>query len=71
MRCLHSREVGLYEASNQLLGDKKSATVQWVDASMPDKRNYHIKDYETLKSIEEKCPHSENIATFYPNTLPV
>ena len=39
--CLRSREVGLYEASDQLLGDplyKKSATVQYIDVSMPDKK---------------------------------
>ena len=73
---MHSREVGLYEASDQLLGDplyKKSATVQYIDVSMPDKRSRRIKNYETLKDIEEKCPQSEDIFqpglidTFYPN----
>ena len=40
LRCLSTREVGLYEASDILLGDplyKKSVTVQYVDVSMPHK----------------------------------
>ena len=42
IRSLRSRECGLYEASDLLLGDHlcgKSQTVQWVDVSMP-----HTKD---------------------------
>ena len=41
VRSLHSRECGLYEASDLLLGDhltEKSVTVKWVDAAMPQKR---------------------------------
>ena len=41
VRSLRSRECGLYEASDLLLGDhltEKSATVQWVDVSMPQKK---------------------------------
>ena len=76
MCCLRSREVSLYEASDQLLGDplyKKSVTVQYIDISMPDKISRCIKNYETLKDIEEKCPQSEDIFqpglidTFYSN----
>ena len=40
IRCLRSRECGLYEASDLLLGDhlcEKSDTVKWID-SMPHKR---------------------------------
>ena len=33
---------------------KKSVTVQYIDISMPDKRSRCIKNYETLKDIEEK-----------------
>ena len=41
VRTLRSRECGLYEASDLLLGDhltEKSVTAKWVDASMPQKR---------------------------------
>ena len=41
VRSLRSRECGLYEASDLLLGHhltEKSDTVQWVDVSMPQKK---------------------------------
>ena len=41
IRSLRSRECGLYEASDLLLGDhlcEKSETVKWIDVSMPHKR---------------------------------
>ena len=47
VRSLRSRECGLYEASNLLLGDhltEKSATVKWIDMSMPQKRSRRLKD---------------------------
>ena len=49
IRSLRSRECGLYEASDLLLGDhltKKSETVKWVDVSMPNKRSCRLKDHK-------------------------
>ena len=49
---LHSREWGLYEASDLLLGDhltEKSATVKWIDVSMPQKRSHKLKDHSELE----------------------
>ena len=46
MRSMRSREVGLYEASDILLGDhlhEKSATVQWIGDDMPHKRKKNVK----------------------------
>ena len=46
---LRSRECGLYEASDLLLGDhltEKSDTVKWVDVSVPHKRSRRLKDLE-------------------------
>ena len=43
---LRSRECGLYEASDLLLGDhltEKSETVKWVDVAMPHKRKRRLK----------------------------
>ena len=52
IQSLHSRECGLYEASDLLLGDhltEKSAMVQWVDVSMPQKRSCRLKDHKVLE----------------------
>ena len=41
MRSLRSRECGLYEAADILLGDhlyEKSDAVQWISVERPDKR---------------------------------
>ena len=49
---LRSREWGLYEASDLLLGDhltEKSATVKWIDVSMPQKRSRKLKDHSELE----------------------
>ena len=66
VRMLHSRECGLYEASDLLLGDhlfeKSDAVVQWIDVSMPHKRNRRLKDHsELLEMMESTDPDSENI----------
>ena len=45
VRSLRSRECGLYEASDLLLGDhltEKSATVKWVDVAMPHMHKHRI-----------------------------
>ena len=54
VRSLRFRECGLYEASYLLLGNhltEKSATVKWIDVSMPHKRNRRLKDHKKLQSV--------------------
>ena len=69
---LRSRECGLHEASNLLLGDhltEKSATVQWVDVSMPQKRSCRLKDYKVLEQMAKHNPdiYEDNLLdTHYP-----
>ena len=75
IRCLCSRECGLYEASDLLLGAhlcEKSDTVKWIDISMPHKRNHRLKDHKMLQEIAKENPDTENIFednlidTYYP-----
>ena len=50
VRSLRSRECGLYEASDLLLGDhlnEKSDNVKWVDVSMPHKRSRRLMDHNS------------------------
>ena len=57
VKCLHSREVGLYEASDLLTGEhlySKSAVVQWVDVSTPDKSSHRSKDYSVLRVVKNQ-----------------
>ena len=64
LRCLRSRECGLYEASDLLLGDhlyEKSDTVYWIDVCMPQKRKRRLKNYKDIQSIAKIDPDSENI----------
>ena len=64
IRCLRSRECGLYEASDLLLGDhlyEKSNMAYWVEVCMPHKRNYRLKDYKLMQSIAKNDPDSEDI----------
>ena len=64
IRCLRSRECGLYEASDILLGDhlcEKSVTVKWVDVSLPHKRSHRLKKHSELLNVREKDPKSEDI----------
>ena len=61
---MRSREVGLYEASDILLGDhlhEKSATVQWIGADMPHKRKRMLKNHSELKAMAAKNPNAEDI----------
>ena len=72
---LRSRECGLYEASDLLLGDhlfEKSDTVQWIDVSMPHKRNRRLKDHSELLEMGSTDPDSENIfkENLYSNYYP-
>ena len=75
MRSMRSREVGLYEASDILLGDnlhEKSATVQWIGADMPHKRKRMLKNHSELKAMAASNPNAEDIYApslidnFYP-----
>ena len=64
VRCLRTRECGLYEASDMLLGDHlcdKSCTVEWLDVSMPHARRRRLKNHKQLKELEEVDPGSENV----------
>ena len=76
IRCLRSRECGLYEASDLLLGDhlcEKSVTVKWIDVSFPHKRNHRLKKHKDLDELRKTDPESEDIFeenlldTHYPN----
>ena len=61
---LRSRECGLYEASDLLLGDhltEKSETVKWVDVAMPHKRKRRLKSHAQLVQIEKNNPGSTDI----------
>ena len=63
VRCLRTRECGLYEASDMLLGDHlcdKSCTVEWLDVSMPHSRR-RLKNHKQLKELEELDPGSEDV----------
>ena len=75
VRSLRSRECGLYEASDLLLGDhltEKSVSVKWVDVAMPQKRKRRLKNHKKLLEIEKSDPSSTDILegsvidVFYP-----
>ena len=75
VRSLCSRECGLYEASDLLLGDhltEKLETVKWVDVSMPHKHKCRLKSHAQLVEIEKNNPGSTDILEgsvvdiFYP-----
>ena len=72
---MRSREVGLYEASDILLGDhlhEKSAPVQWIGADMSHKRKRMLKKNSELKAMAASNPNAEDIYApslidnFYP-----
>ena len=76
MRSLRSRECGLYEAADILLGDhlyEKSDSVQWITVEKPENRKVRIKNYRELQQLAESDPHSNDlyqanlIDNFYPN----
>ena len=75
IKCLGSREIGLYEACDILLGEplcRKSVTVQWVDVSMPHKRSRNVKPHQEVEDIAINDPNTEDIyeaglvMDFYP-----
>ena len=64
VRSLRSRECGLYEASDLLLGDhltEKSDTVKWIDVSMPHKRKRRLKDHNQLEQLARRDPDADDI----------
>ena len=64
VRSFRSRECGLYEASDLLLGDhlyEKSEQVKWVDVSLPHKRKRRLKDHNVLLKMQESDPNSTDI----------
>ena len=64
MRALRSRECGLYEASDLLIGDhlcEKSTTVKWICVKMPHKRSRRLKKHSVLQEIADNNPESEDI----------
>ena len=76
VRSLHSRECGLYEAADILLGDhlsEKSDTVQWIHVEKPDNRKVRVKKYKELQHLAESDPDSNDmyeanlLDNFYPN----
>ena len=75
IRSLRSRECGLYEASDLLLGDhlcEKSDTVKWIDAALPHKRNRRLRNHKDLVKLRQTNPNSTDvfednlIDNFYP-----
>ena len=54
----------MYEASDLLLGDSlcsKSVTVQYINVSMPHKRNRRVKKHKDLEGLAKMQPDSEGI----------
>ena len=75
IRSVRSRECGLYEAGDLLLGDhliKKSDTMKWVDVTMPYNRSRRLKDHRVLQDMAKANPYSDDIfegnllENFYP-----
>eukprot|EP00731_Ephydatia_muelleri_P010648 Em0005g1234a len=68
IRSLRSRECGLYEASDLLLGDhltEKSVTVKWIDVAMPHKRKRRLKSHTQLVEMEKNNPEElENVCLY-------
>ena len=64
VRSLRSRECGLYEASDLLLGDHlcgKSKTVKWIDVSLPQNRERRLMNHSKLVEMRERDPNSTDI----------
>ena len=64
VRSLRSRECGLYEASDLLLGHhlmEKSEAVQWVKVGMPHKRNRRLKKHKELTAMVQGNPDCDEI----------
>ena len=61
LRSMRSRECGLYEASDILLGDhlcEKSRTVRWLDVAQPSTRKRRLIDHSKLAEMKDRNPQS-------------
>jgi len=76
VKSLRTRECGLYEASDLLLGDhlcEKSETIQFVFTDMPHKRRKGIKKHKEHKEMLETDPDCDQLFEqnllddFYPH----
>uniref|UniRef100_A0A1X7UPC6 Uncharacterized protein n=1 Tax=Amphimedon queenslandica TaxID=400682 RepID=A0A1X7UPC6_AMPQE len=71
-KLLRAKEVGLYEASNLLLGESlymKSVTAQYVNVYLPHKRSRKIENYSYLTKMDQSSKDIFNpsiIEDFYP-----
>ena len=64
LKSLRTRECGLYEASDILLGDnlcRKSVTVKWVSTVMPHKRKRLLKNHAKIQQLAKDDPDSDDI----------
>ena len=64
LRTLCSRECGLYEASDLLLGDHlcgKSKTIKWIDVSQPQNRKRRLMNHSKLIEMRKINPNSTTI----------
>ena len=64
IRSLRSRECGLYEASDLILGDhlcEKSVVTKWIDATWPHKRKRRLIDHRKLQLLQQSDPESTEI----------
>ena len=64
IRSLKSRECGLYEACDLILGDhlcEKSVVTKWIDATWPHKRKRRLIDYGKLQLLRQSDPESTEI----------
>ena len=64
VRSLRSRECGMYEASDLLLGDhlcEKSQTIKWIDVSQPHHRRRRLMNHSKLVEMRERNPDSTDI----------
>ena len=61
---LWSRECGLYEACDLILGDhlcEKSVVTKWIDATWPHKRKRRLIDHGKLQLLKQSDPESTEI----------
>ena len=72
IRSLHSRECGLYEASNLLLGDhlcEKSVVTKWIDATWSHKRKRRLLSHTRLSELHESDPGRPRSSSLISSTI--
>ena len=72
VRSLRSRECGLYEASDLLLGDHlcgKSKTVKWIDVSLPQNRKRRLMNHSKLVEMRERIPLTSLRITWWIHSI--